>query len=428
MKTTDIIRRAGMNLRQAKARTILTSLAIGVGAFTIALALAAGNGGRNYTEQMVNTSGDMHSLSVYPKFEQEQTSDELPEYGAVPTDDAATASKGTMNAKDTALLKSIDGVESVRPLLSVESSYMTRGEGYKKRVATLSVKDDRTEMKLAAGSLKDNMLGVGEVVIPEGFLSSFGFENAESAIGKTLFINVAQQAADGMPSGQSRDFSYRIVAVDRPSDTVLFYQEAVRVSPEDSQTMYEYQRGKDAGEQYFSATVLVKPGADVAAVQQAIKNKGYEVYSLQDVREQLLTMIGVVQWGLAGFGGLAVLASVFGIINTQYISVLERTQQIGLMKALGMRRGDVSRLFRYEAAWIGFLGGMIGVVLAFLVTLFNPLIASTLKLEKGIDLLQMDWVMSAALVAGLMLVAILSGYFPSRKAAKLDPIEALRTE
>ena len=428
MKTTDIIRRAGMNLRQAKARTILTSLAIGVGAFTIALALAAGNGGRNYTEQMVNTSGDMHSLSVYPKFEQEQTSDELPEYGAVPADDAATASKGTMTAKDTALLKSIDGVESVRPLLSVESSYMTRGEGYKKRVATLSVKDDRTEMKLAAGSLKDNMLGVGEVVIPEGFLSSFGFENAESAIGKTLFINVAQQARDGMPSGQSRDFSYRIVAVDRPSDTVLYYQEAVRVSPEDSQTMYEYQRGKDAGEQYFSATVLVKPGADVTAVQQAIKNKGYEVYSLQDVREQLMTMIGVVQWGLAGFGGLAVLASVFGIINTQYISVLERTQQIGLMKALGMRRGDVSRLFRYEAAWIGFLGGMIGVVLAFLVTLFNPLIASTLKLEKGTELLQMDWLMSAALVAGLMLVAILSGYFPSRKAAKLDPIEALRTE
>lgn len=428
MKTTDIIRRAGMNLRQAKARTILTSLAIGVGAFTIALALAAGNGGRNYTEQMVNTSGDMHSLSVYPKFEQEQTSDELPEYGAVPADDAATASKGTMTAKDTALLKSIDGVESVRPLLSVESSYMTRGEGYKKRVATLSVKDDRTEMKLAAGSLKDNMLGVGEVVIPERFLSSFGFENAESAIGKTLFINVAQQAPDGMPNGQSRDFSYRVVAVDRPSDTVLYYQEAVRVSPEDSQAMYEYQRGKDAGEQYFSATVLVKPGADVAAVQQAIKNKGYEVYSLQDVREQLMTMIGVVQWGLAGFGGLAVLASVFGIINTQYISVLERTQQIGLMKALGMRRGDVSRLFRYEAAWIGFLGGMIGVVLAFLVTLFNPLIASTLKLEKGTELLQMDWAMSAALVVGLMLVAILSGYFPSRKAAKLDPIEALRTE
>ena len=129
-----------------------------------------------------------------------------------------------------------------------------------------------------------------------------------------------------------------------------------------------------------------------------------------------------------GFGALAILASIFGIINTQYISVLERTQQIGLMKALGMRSRDVRRLFRYEAAWIGFLGGTIGVVLAFLVTLLNPVIAKTLSLEKGTELLQMDWAMSAVLILGLMLVAILSGWFPSRKAAKLDPIEALRTE
>jgi putative ABC transport system permease protein len=60
------------------------------------------------------------------------------------------------------------------------------------------------------------------------------------------------------------------------------------------------------------------------------------------------------------FGILALIASVFGIINTQYISVLERTREIGLMKALGMRGRHVSRLFQYEAAWIGFLGGTLG--------------------------------------------------------------------
>jgi putative ABC transport system permease protein len=129
-----------------------------------------------------------------------------------------------------------------------------------------------------------------------------------------------------------------------------------------------------------------------------------------------------------GFGLLAIIASVFGIINTQYISVLERTQQIGLMKALGMRRRDVGRLFKIEAAWIGFLGGVIGVGLAFLVTLLNPVINDMLKLEKGTELLQMDWLMSLVLIVALMLVAVLSGHFPSRKAAKLDPIEALRTE
>lgn len=428
MRTTDVIRRAGKNLRQAKGRTILTSLAIGVGAFTIALAMAAGNGGRIYAEEMVNTSGDMYSLSVYPKFEDEQGSDDdLPEYGVEAGEDEA-ASQGNLTAKDTELLRKIDGVESVRPMLFVESEYVTRGDGYKKRVTSLSVKDDRTEMKLAAGSLRDNMLDTGEAIIPEGFLSSFGFESAESAIGQTIYVNIAKMNSSDEQVAQSQDFPYTVVAVDRPSDTVLYYQEAVRVSPEDSQTMYEYQHGKDASQQYFGATVLLGESVDVEMVQQAIRDKGYEVYSLEDMREQLMTMIGVVQWGLAGFGGLAILASVFGVINTQYISVLERTQQIGLMKALGMRSRDVSRLFRYEAAWIGFLGGAIGVILAFAVTLFNPLIASVLGLEEGTRLLRMDWLMSGGLIAGLMIVAVLSGWFPSRKAARLDPIEALRTE
>ncbi len=68
------------------------------------------------------------------------------------------------------------------------------------------------------------------------------------------------------------------------------------------------------------------------------------------------------------------------------------------------------------------------MVLAFLVTLLNPVIADVLDLEEGTQLLQMDWLLSGVLIAGLMVVAIVSGWFPSRKAAKLDPIEALRTE
>ena len=131
---------------------------------------------------------------------------------------------------------------------------------------------------------------------------------------------------------------------------------------------------------------------------------------------------------MAGFGVLALIASVFGIINTQYISVLERTREIGLMKALGMRGRHVRRLFQLEAAWIGFLGGVIGALIAWGVgTVINPWLSSLMSIGEN-RILVFQLLPIALLIFGLMLVAMVAGWFPARKAAKLDPIEALRTE
>lgn len=130
-----------------------------------------------------------------------------------------------------------------------------------------------------------------------------------------------------------------------------------------------------------------------------------------------------------GFGLLALFASVFGIINTQYISVLERTSQIGLMKALGMPRRAIAKLFRYEAAWIGFLGGALGAALAYVVgTIANPYISKFLEIGDDNRVLEFVWWHIAGLIIILMVIAIVAGWFPARKAARLDPIEALRTE
>ena len=98
------------------------------------------------------------------------------------------------------------------------------------------------------------------------------------------------------------------------------------------------------------------------------------------------------------------------------------------MKALGARRKDVGRLFRYEAAWVGFLGGAMGTALAVATSLLNPFITKSLNLEPGTELLQFEPMTSVVLIASLMVIAVGAGYFPARKAAKLDPIEALRTE
>lgn len=424
MRTTDIIRRAGRSLRQAKGRTILTSLAIGVGAFTIALAMAAGNGGRAYLDSMVNVMGSVRNINISAKQDDPQgKSDEKPKK----VGESASTEKGqfkTLTPADLEKIKKIDGVETVLATFN-PNVYSLSANGSDEYVGVIEAQSDDSAIDLTAGKLGDNYeISQGNMVLPHKYLESFGFKTAESALGKTVTATFA--AADGTKFAE--DFT--IVAVDKkPTSPLAYYQDQFRISNKDGELIQKKQMPADSPEQYYGAMARVKKGTDVEKVKNAIVAAGdYEAQTFAEMRSSVMQMMNIVQYGLMGFGLLAIIASVFGIINTQYISVLERTQQIGLMKALGARRKDVARLFRYEAAWIGFFGGVVGVLLAYLVTLFNPMIDTALSLEKGTQLLKMDWLMSAVLVVALMLVAIISGWFPSRKAAKLDPIEALRTE
>lgn len=423
MRLIDVSRRAARSLSGSKARTILTSLAIGVGAFTITLALAAGEGGRQYTEEIVSSNTDVKELFVQPKAEQGELDPSRPrEYSEGPSMSFGGGfSQKMLSNKDIETLEEVKNVQQVTPIYNASALYITR-QGEKKYQAGLEPYNSAIKSDLLAGSTKD--LADEDVVLPSAFAEVLGLKNNQTSIGKTVDVVMANAT-----TGEQKTYSLKVAAIVKSSVLSAVGSTTLQTNSQTVADMYKFSTaGTPLENAYIGASVLAKNEASVPGVQAAIQAKGFEAQTAEDLMGFLFQFINVLMGILIGFGALAVITAVFGIINTQYISVLERTQQIGLMKALGARRKDIGRLFKLEAAWIGFLGGAIGVGGAYLAgSLANPWISDSLSLGESRLLIFEPWSF-AAVIIGLMLVAIGSGIMPARKAAKLDPIEALRTE
>ena len=147
---------------------------------------------------------------------------------------------------------------------------------------------------------------------------------------------------------------------------------------------------------------------------------------IQTIMSSITTMVGVITTVLVGFVAISLIVSSIMIAIITYISVLERTKEIGILRAMGASKKDIRRIFTAETAIEGFISGVLGIAITLLATIpINTIVAKMTNVE---NVAQLPWEAALILIGISIVLTMLAGLIPSRIAAKKDPVESLRSE
>ena len=427
MNISDMIKTSASNLWRNKGRTFLTIIAVCIGSFTIALTSAVNIGVNDYIQKQLSVFGDDSIIYFQPKQDNGVAfgPQEYKEGDSKKADSRYT--RQTLNSKDLEKINKIANVKNARFYKMTTPDYIQYKDGKKFTITSVIVEVEGQKFDfdfLAGGKPKSK----DEVTISQDYLDPLGFKNAQAAIGKEIKFQVSDSL-----TGETKTFTQKISGVTAKS---LIQSAMVTINEPTFNEFYDFQTKslpKESKEKSISTLAQIEGRVTedkLNQIKEDAKKAGYSANTAKDQVETIMNVVNGITGSLIIFGAIALLAASFGIINTLYMSVRERTREIGLMKAMGLSNGKIFQLFSIEAILIGVIGSFIGIILAQAAgeALNTFATESFLKGMDGFNLTKFTIKNNIMITLVIAIVAFLAGTLPSRKASKKDPIEALRYE
>ncbi len=360
MKLKDLLVSACSNLGRSKGRTALTIVAIVIGAFTIALTTGINIGVNDYIDKQINGVGGERQLIIYPKQEQ-FGSDDGPAVYQEGKSNAASTEQATLTDTDITALKDVKGIKNVKPLIYVSTDYIS-GAAADKYVFSSAPNMDQMKIDIDQGRQASDKSAEYEVTLAPEYVKALGYHSSKEAVGKQVEIGVTSPATQ-----EQQVVKATVVGVANDS-LIQGGRSLINVALADKLLSINQAGMPDTMKTEYMAAVSEMTGElseeRIGSLKKRIDKIGYQGQTVDDEIGMIRSVINAITSVLTMFGAIALFAASFGIINTLYMSVQERTREIGLMKAMGLSGGKIFTMFSFEATLIGLLGSLFGIGLA----------------------------------------------------------------
>lgn len=408
MKTSDLAEETFSAITANKVRSGLTMLGIIIGIASVIAMIAIGQGAQSSVQASIQSIG-ANLILVTPGSQRG--------FGTTAVSAGRGSAQTLTQADSDAIATGVIGVAAVAPELS--RRYQVVAKGTNTNTQVIGTTPDYLQVRnvqVDEGSffVQSQLQSLAKVAVLGPATRDDLFGQGADAVGQKITINNIEFTIIGIthPKGGS--------GFNNPDDVIYI--------PLTSAQRYL------AGSDYLTIINVEAENEQVmASVQQQITNlllqrhnisdpsaADFNVINQADIVSAASSVTGVFTMLLASIAGISLLVGGIGIMNMMLTSVTERTREIGLRKAIGAQNHEITMQFLAESVLLTFLGGLVGLLLGWLIsTIISRLASITTKISLTSVLLAFG--VSAA-------IGIIFGYYPARRAAKLNPIEALRYE